>query len=64
MNENERRQTRLSDEEFEKIATRAADIAQERFYAEIGKSVVKKALYVIGAGVVALVAWLGGSGKL
>lgn len=64
MNEADRRQARLSDEEFEKIATRAADIAQERFYAEIGKSVVKKALWAIGTCVLAILAYLGGSGKL
>lgn len=52
---------KLSDEQ-EAIAQRAADIAFEKFYAEVGKSMVKKFLWIVGAVTVALLMWLGGKG--
>lgn len=52
---------KLSDEQ-EAIAQRAADIAFEKFYAEVGKSIVRKFLWVVGAVTVALLMWLGGRG--
>ena len=61
----ERRHTPLlSEEQIEKIAERAATVALERVYTQIGKSVVSKVLWVFGAAAIALVAWLGGSGHL
>lgn len=60
----ERRAAVLSEEQIELIAERAATKALERVYAQIGKSVVTKALWMVGAAVLALAAWLKGSGKL
>lgn len=57
MTENERRASvNLSDEQIESIAERAAEKAIERVYMEIGKSVVRKTLWLIG--VVAVGGWL------
>lgn len=46
------------------IAARAADIAIERVYTEIGRSVVKKTLWLAGAGAVATFMWLKSHGLL
>ena len=55
----ERRQLfRLSDSQIEIIAERAAEVALEKVYVGIGKSVVHKVLWVIGAGALALLVWL------
>ena len=58
----ERRTMPLSDDQIEAIAERAAERALEKVYESIGRSVVKKALWVIGAGTLALTAWLAGTG--
>ena len=50
--------------EIEEIAERAAEKAVEKFYLEVGKQTVKKALMVIGAGVIFLVVWMGTTGQL
>ena len=54
----------LSEAQIDAIADRAADRALEKVYTTIGRSVVRKALWVIGAGVIALLAWLAGTGGL
>jgi hypothetical protein len=54
----------LTDLEIEEIAERAAEKAVEKFYLEIGKQTVKKALMIIGAGVIFLLIWLGSNGHL
>jgi hypothetical protein len=53
----ERRKSSISDEEFERIAARAAQIATDHFYAQIGKSVVRRFLYIIGTGGGSVAAW-------
>ena len=53
----------LTEEQIEAIAERAATKALERVYAQIGKSVVQKFLFLVGAAVVAIAAWLKGTGK-
>ena len=58
----ERRKTPvLSEEQIEEIAERAAEKAVEKMtnqiYLEVGKGVVKKALYLIGAFVVGAGIW-------
>ena len=53
----------LTEEQIELIAERAATKALERVYAQIGKSVVQKFLFVVGAATIAALAWLKGSGK-
>lgn len=61
----ERRHTpMLSEDQIEKIAERAAQVALERVYTQIGKSVVSKVLWFAGAATLALAAWLNGSGHL
>ena len=49
----------LSDEQIERIATRAYEKATERIYLEIGKATVRAALYILGAAGLTLLAWLG-----
>ena len=60
----ERRTMPLSDDQIEAIAERAAERALEKVYEQIGRSVVKKALWIVGVGSLTLLAWLAGSGKL
>ena len=52
----------LTDEQIEAIAERAAEVALERVYTQIGKSVVSKLLWLVGAAALALVAWMNGAG--
>jgi hypothetical protein len=54
----------LTEKEIEEIAEKAAEKAVAKFYLEIGKATVKKALMVIGAGVVFLLVWLGSHGQI
>lgn len=49
----------LSQRQAENIADLAAKRAEQRMYAQIGRSVVRKVLYFLGAGSAALLAWLG-----
>lgn len=62
---NERRQgTGLSEEQVREVAREAAKQALELVYAEVGRSTVKFLLWVVGAAVLALLAYLGATGKL
>ena len=62
---NERKpETPLTHEQIEEIAQRAAEVALERVYTQIGKSVVSKFLWLIGAAALAVAAWLNGHGIL
>ena len=54
----------LTEEQIQAIATEAAKRALELVYTEVGRNVVKAALWIIGAGVLALLAWLGLNGNL
>lgn len=64
-NDQERRiHSRLTDEELEEIARRAAEIVQSEFYVAVGKNVISKALYVVGAALLAAAAYLDGAGKV
>ena len=54
----------LTEEQIEAIAERAAEKALEKVYASIGKSVVTKFLWLVGASVLALAAYLKGVGKI
>lgn len=44
----------LSEEEVDEFIDRAIERAVDRFYAEVGKSVLKKVLWIVGATVVGL----------
>lgn len=61
----ERRQyIQLSDEQFEAIANRAKEIAKEEIYADIGKGVVKRILWLLGLGSTGLVVYLSAKGYI
>ena len=69
MSENEHQEERrknaeLSDAQLDKIADLAADKVVARVQLEIGKSALRALLYVVGAALVALVAWLTTHGYL
>jgi hypothetical protein len=52
----------LTDDQINVIAERAAEKALESVYAQIGKSVVTKVLWLVGAASLAVFAWLKGKG--
>lgn len=54
----------LTEDEIDAIAERAAERALEKVYTEVGRSAVKFVLWVVGASVLALLAYLGASGRL
>lgn len=58
------RPVQLSEEQIRDIAREAAKQALELVYAEVGRSAIKIVLWVVGAGVLALLTYLGASGKL
>jgi len=51
---------KLTDAEKDEIAELAADKAYQRFYSVVGESVVKKAVWVLGAGTVAIYMYFNG----
>lgn len=61
-----RKHPSLSDEQIEHIAQRAADLAVKKVtdqaYAAVGKSLVEKAMWVIGVCAMALFFWLAQKG--
>lgn len=52
----------LTPDQIEAIAERAAEVALEKVYTQIGKSVVSKVLWLAGAATLAVAAWLNGAG--
>lgn len=64
MYEGPERRAALSDEQIELIAERAAEKALEKVYASVGKSIVHKVFWLVGAAALALVAYFKGVGKL
>ena len=54
----------LTDEQIEKIAEKAAEVAFRKIYEQVGKSVIHKVYWLVGAGVIALMYWLARSGNL
>lgn len=54
----------LTDAQIEQIAERAADKAFERVYTQVGKSVLTKLAWFLGAAVIGLSMWLSGHGVL
>ena len=59
LNEDRRRSNRLSEEELEQIAQRAADLVWENFTLQVGKTTIKLILYVCGAVLLVALTWLG-----
>ena len=62
--EERRKEPILTSEQIEAIAERAAEVALEKVYTSIGKSVVNKVLWLVGAAALAAAAWLNGAGHL
>jgi hypothetical protein len=60
----ERRSNVFSDEQIKTVADKVAEKALDIIYAQIGRSTIKLVLRVIGVGCVAVIAWLGATGKL
>ncbi len=54
----------LTDEQIEAIAERAAEVALNKVYTEVGKSVLKKLAWLTGAAVLGLAMWLSSHGSL
>ena len=52
----------LTDEQIELIVERVTERVIDNVYISVGRGVVKKAFYIIGIGVLALVTWLAGNG--
>lgn len=61
--QDEKRSPVISEEQFEAIAERAAERALAKVYEQIGRSIVTKILWVVGAAALAVAAWMKGSGK-
>lgn len=57
------KEVQLTDEQIEHIAERAAEVAFEKIYKEVGKSVLTKLAWMAGAAVIGLFIWLGGHAK-
>jgi hypothetical protein len=54
----------LTDEQIEKIAEKAAEVAFRKIYEQVGKSVIHKVYWLVGAAVIGLMYWLAGNGNL
>lgn len=59
-----RHPTVLTDEQMDAIAEKAAAKALEKVYAEVGKSIVHKLLWIVGVAAVGLVMFLSGKGVI
>lgn len=54
----------LTEEQIEEIAEKAAEVALQKVYTEIGKSVVKKFLWVVGAAAMSVYMYFKGKGVI
>ena len=54
----------LTDAQIEAIANKAAEVALNRVYTEVGKSVLKKLSWLVGVAVIGLFMWLAGNNAL
>jgi hypothetical protein len=57
-------QVQLTDEQIDIIAERAAEVALNKVYSEVDKSVLKKLAWLTGAAVIGLAMWLAGHNSL
>ncbi len=60
----EKKEFPLTDAQIEVIAERAAEVALNKVYTEVGKNVLKKLAWLTGAAVLGLAMWLAGHGSL
>ena len=58
----ERRANPLTEEQLEAIAERAAEKALAKVYAEVGRNLVAKLFWIVGAAAIGLVIFLSGKG--
>lgn len=58
------REIPLTDNQIEQIAERAAEVAFQKVYQEVGKTVLTKLAWLVGAAVVGLALWLAGHNSL
>lgn len=54
----------MTEAQIDAIAERAAEVALNKVYTEVGKSVLKKMAWFAGAATVGLVMWLAGNNAL
>lgn len=55
----ENNQIQLTDKMIDRIAEKAAERALEKVYADVGKTVVRRLFWLVGAAALAIVGWLG-----
>lgn len=61
---NEKQHLPLTDTQIEAIAERAAEVALNKVYADVGKTVLKRMAWLTGVAVIGLALWLAGNGSL
>lgn len=52
----------LSDEQIELIAEKAAEKALLKVYANVGKGIINKLAFILGACAIGILLWMGGKG--
>ena len=57
-------EVQLTDAQIDAIAEKAAERAFQKIYQNVGKSVLTKLTWMVGAAVVGLFMWLGNNGSL
>tara|TARA_B110000971_G_scaffold99427_1_gene102268 strand:- start:3611 stop:3799 length:189 start_codon:yes stop_codon:yes gene_type:complete len=57
-------EVQLTDAQIDEIAEKAAERAFQKIYQNVGKSVLTKLTWMVGAAVVGLFMWLNGNGTL
>ena len=57
-------EVQLTDAQIDEIAEKAAERAFQKIYQNVGKSVLTKLTWMVGAVVVGLFMWLGGNGTV
>ncbi len=58
------KEVQLTDAQIEAIAERAAEVALNKVYTEVGKNVLKKLAWLTGAAVIGLAMWLTSHGSM
>jgi hypothetical protein len=58
------KEVQLTDAQIEAIAERAAEVALNKVYTEVGKNVLKKLAWLTGAAVIGLAMWLTSHGTM
>lgn len=58
------KEVKLTDAQIEEIAERAAEVALNKVYTEVGKTVLKRLAWLTGAAVIGLSIWLTGHNAL